>query len=176
MEFLQSQDFINSSYYKLLKDSNNLDFRNIQGATRLKLVNGQATFTPEKFFAHPDAEVFFKVSSPTILRYYSELLSINSTLADLNINDNYFFIFSIQLRKCIVGEIFISQINRSLYQAFFLIIFSTKIFNYFFSCNKCTNGKYSLLDPYKAKICQSLVYKKNFFFQFPRLLQTLQAR
>lgn len=112
VEFIKSQDFLKTFGSPLFNNSNALGFQNIQGVTRLKLVSGKATFSPEKFFAHPNAEVFIKVTNPNILRYYNEFFSGNETFADYNLNGKYAFIFSIKLRECIVGEIFLSQINR----------------------------------------------------------------
>ena len=112
VEFLKNTDMRNISFFSFPNNSNSLGFQNIQGVSRLKLINGKSTFSPEKIFAHPNTEVFLKVTSSRILRYYTELLSTKSTLSDFNINGNYAFIFSIKLRECIVGEIFLSQINR----------------------------------------------------------------
>ena len=112
VEFIKSQDFLNTSGYPLFDNSNVLGFQNIQGVTRLKLESGKAIFSPEKFFADPNAEVFLQVTNPNILRYYHEFFSGNETFADYNLNGKYAFIFSIKLRECIVGEIFLSQINR----------------------------------------------------------------
>ena len=94
-------------------------FQNILGISNLKVSKGQAFFTPSKIHSKPNTEVFFKVTSPTILRYYSEYFSSND-LSHLNIDGTYAFIFSIKFRDCIVGEVFLSQINR------FKLIFTFK--------------------------------------------------
>lgn len=123
MEFLKPEEVKNSSLFDLLKISYESGFHSIQGITRLKLDQGQAIFSPEKIFSHPNSEVFLKVSSSAILRYYSELFSNNATFADRNITGEYAFIFSVKLRECIVGEVFLIQINRSAYIFFKYIIF-----------------------------------------------------
>ena len=115
IEFLKSEDSRSTSFFSLFNHSNTTGFQNIQGVTRLKLHEGQAVFSPEKIFAHPNSEVFLKVTSPLILRYYSELFFQSSNLFDLNITRNYAFVFSIKLRECIVGEVFLSQINRFIF-------------------------------------------------------------
>ena len=107
IEFLKSEDVKNSSLFSLINNSNSSGFQSIQGVTQLALNEGQAIFSPEKLFSHPNTEVFLKVTSPLILRYYSELFPGNKTLSDFNL-------FSIKLRECIVGEVFLSQINRSI--------------------------------------------------------------
>ena len=122
VEYLKPQDVINTSLYTLFSISNTSGFQNIQGITRLKFLNGQAIFSPEKFFAHPNSEVFLKITTPNILRYYNELFSTNSNLFDLNLYGSYAFVFSIKLRDCIVGEIFLSQINRFFKINFFFLI------------------------------------------------------
>lgn len=116
IEFLKSDEVRNTSFFSLFNQSNWSGFQNIQGVTRLKLHEGQAVFSPEKIFSHPNSEVFLKVTSPLILRYYSELFFQNPNLFDLNITRNYAFVFSIKLRECIVGEVFLSQINRLIFQ------------------------------------------------------------
>ena len=150
IEFLKSEDVKNSSLFSLINNSNSSGFQSIQGVTQLSLIDGQAIFSPEKLFSHPNTEVFLKVTSPLILRYYSELFPGNKTLSDFNLKGSYAFVFSIKLRECIVGEVFLSQINRSI-SIFFLILKLLILF----SCNQCPIGKYSLVDPYKSTICQS---------------------
>ena len=112
VEFLKNDDVANTTLASLLQNSNSSGFQSIQGVTQLKLTKGQAIFSPEKLFSHPNTEVFLKVSSPVILRYFTEFLTGQQTLSNINIKGGYAFIFSIKLRECIVGEVFLSQINR----------------------------------------------------------------
>ena len=112
------------------------------------LFQGEATFSPQKIFAHPDTEIFFKVTSVLILRYYAEFFSENASFSDFNLNGNYAFLFSIKFRECLIGEVFLSQMNRHHF-------FKINDYNYFFSCNQCAQGKYSLVNPYLTSLCQS---------------------
>ena len=112
VEFLKNDDVANTTLASLLQNSNSSGFQSIQGVTQLKLTKGQAIFSPEKLFSHPNTEVFLKVSSPVILRYFTEFFAGQQTLSNINIKGEYAFIFSIKLRECIVGEVFLSQINR----------------------------------------------------------------
>ena len=115
IEFLKSEDCKSTSFFSFFNHSNTSGFQNIQGVRRLQLHECQAVFSPEKIFSHPNSEVFLKVTSPLILRYYSELFFQSSNLFDLNITRNYAFVFSIKLRECIVGEVFLNQINRFIF-------------------------------------------------------------
>ena len=78
-----------------------------------KIYKGQAVFSPLKIFAKPNSECFFKLSSSKILKYYSKYLDNDEkSYSDLEINGKYVYIFSIKLRECKIGEIFITKINR----------------------------------------------------------------
>ena len=112
VEFLKIDDVANTTLASLLQNSNSSGFQSIQGVTQLKFAKGQTIFSPEKLFSHPNTEVFLKVSSPVILRYFTEFFAGQQTLSNINIKGEYAFIFSIKHRECIVGEVFLSQINR----------------------------------------------------------------
>jgi len=90
-------------------------FQNIEGVKSLTLKNGEATFSPLAIFSKPDTEVFFKATTPFISKYYTEYFQNNTNLSDFNFNQNYYYIFSITFRDCIIGEIFLSQINRLIF-------------------------------------------------------------
>lgn len=94
-----------------------IGFENIEGRKTIEFNEGKAQFSSLKIYAKPDAEIFFKITSSSITRYYSEYLLNDSNISDQNLNNNYAFVFSIKFRKCQRGEIFFSQINR------FIIIF-----------------------------------------------------
>ena len=115
-----SKDELNS-----LNFSKNDTFQNIQGTKSNRLYSGKANFFPQKIFSKPNSEVFFKATSSIITRYYGEFFVQHlKNFSDFNFNQNYLYIFSIMFRECIVGEIFITQINR-------LVVLSLIIFFFY---------------------------------------------
>ena len=77
------------------------------------LTKGTSIFSSLKIYAKPDSEVFFKVIASDITRYYGEFFDLNNHyISDSNVSNTYSYIFSIRFRECVVGEIYIEQINR----------------------------------------------------------------
>lgn len=76
--------------------------------------NGEAIFSPIKVFAQPNTEVFFKAQTSSVSRYYNEFFDGNNNFSDYNFNGNYMYLFSMVFRDCVIGEVFIEQINRFL--------------------------------------------------------------
>ena len=100
---------------EIFKNSSNMTsqgFQNIQGVKSIFWSHGSASFSNLSFFAVPNTEVFYKISTSAISRYFSEYFGKNPDLTDFNQNNQYAFLFSIHFRKCQLGEIFIKQINR----------------------------------------------------------------
>lgn len=107
-------------------------FQNIEGVKTVEFSKGKAFFANLKINAQPNSEIFFKITSSSILRFYSEKFSNNPNISNFNLNNNYAYIFSIKFRKCERGEIFLKQINR---QDFCL----NNYFNNFFFLTVATN-------------------------------------
>ena len=103
-ELSQLKNFINEDY-----DSS---FKMIDGSKSMLLSNGSAIFSHLNIYAQPDSEVFFKVTTDSISRYFAEFLNNDNYLTDSNIENKYAYIFSVRIRDCIKGEIFVHQINR----------------------------------------------------------------
>ena len=95
-----------------LNETNSSTFQSIFGTTSSQISQGLAIINPLKIFAKPNSEVFFKVQTSLISRYYHEFFPINRNLSDFNLNQQYVYVFSIKFRECIIGEVFNSKINR----------------------------------------------------------------
>lgn len=89
----------------------NQTFRNIQGQKSLSFSKGKVSFQGLKIFSPTNSEAFFKVTSPVLSKYYQEY-SENYENSDIELNQQYAFVFSIHFRECLLGEIFISKMNR----------------------------------------------------------------
>lgn len=124
----------------------------IQGISEIQTKNGEALFSPAKIFAQPNSEVFFKALTSSISRYYNEFFEFqNNSFSDFNLNNNYIYLFSVVFRDCVIGEIFIENINRF----FKYKNFKQNCFIDFFSCSKCPTGSFSLSNPYSSIQCHS---------------------
>lgn len=86
-------------------------FRNIQGITEMSLSQGETVFSNFRISALPNTEMFFKVETSEISRFYSEYFVSTGNLSDYEYSKNYKYIFSMKFRQCEIGEIYISQIN-----------------------------------------------------------------
>ena len=93
----------------------------MEGAKALQIKNGKASVSSLKIYAKPKSEVFFKVAISAITRYFGEFLASENNFSNQNDSGDYSYFFSISFRDCIIGEIFISQINR-----YFFLIFLYK--------------------------------------------------
>ena len=82
---------------------NESNTKSITGITSLQLKKGTASFSKLSFFVQPDTEAFFKVSSNSITRYYSEFFPSETNISDFQLKNKYIYIFSIQFRKCEIG-------------------------------------------------------------------------
>lgn len=89
----------------------NQTFRNIQGQKSLTFSKGKASFQGLKLFSPTNSEAFFKVTSPVLSKYYEDSLESYEN-SDIQLIQQYAFIFSIHFRECLLGEIFISKMNR----------------------------------------------------------------
>ena len=150
LEFLKSSELsVSEDYIKEDLDSN---FKMIDGSKSMFLSQGRANFSALKIFAKPNSEVFFKVTTDRISRYFAEFFDTNNYFTHGNIGNEYAYIFSIRLRDCRKGEIFVQQINRYCNIKFLKFIH----FLYpLFSCSKCDFGKYSLSDPKTTTNCKT---------------------
>ena len=110
---------VNIEIFKNSSNTSSQSFQNIQGVKSIMWYQGVASFQNLSFFAEPISEVFYKISTPAISRYFSEFFEKNINGTDYNQNNRYAHLFSITFRKCELGEIFIKQINRFF---FFLLI------------------------------------------------------
>lgn len=88
--------------------------QNFQGVTTISFRKGSASFSSLQIFADPNSEVFIKASTSVINKYYGNFFNIfGKNYSDQNSSGSYSFIFSVKLRKCEKGEIYIKQTNRS---------------------------------------------------------------
>lgn len=111
IDFVKKNEINNASKKNIYNSTKGLT--SIQGMSEIQIRNGIAIFSPIKIFAQPNNEIFFKVQTNSIPRYYSEFYDeSNNNFSDYNFNDKYLYLFSIAFRDCVVGEIFIKQINR----------------------------------------------------------------
>lgn len=109
-----SIEFLNKNELKkVLNLSNYQNSLNIQGVKSVIVKEGKSSFSSLKIFAEPDTEVFLKITTPLIKRYYSEFLDYNKTnFSDQEFSGEYYYILSFQFRKCQKGEIYLNQIKR----------------------------------------------------------------
>ena len=87
-------------------------FKAIEGAKSLTISEGKVYFSSLKIFSKPDSEVFFAISTTKITRFYSEFFVSEKNFSDNSDNLKYSYVFSIKFRNCIIGEVYIEQINR----------------------------------------------------------------
>lgn len=88
----------------------------IQGMNSIPIQNGEAIFSPTKIFSKPDSIVILKASSPAITRFYHEFLDKNNGIRDFNSKEKYLYLFSIGIRPCLIGEIFMNtSLEKFLY-------------------------------------------------------------
>ena len=107
MEFLKTSELSQLNNIK-----NDSSFKMLVGTKSFTLVKGKANFSSLKIYAKPNSEVFFKVTTTSISRYFAEFFQHNQDLTDSNIENQYAYIFSLYFRDCIKGEIFLEEINR----------------------------------------------------------------
>lgn len=87
--------------------------QNFQGITTINFRKGAASFSSLQIFADPNSEVFLKASTSAINKYYGNFFNIyGKNYSDQNSNGAYSYIFSVKLRKCQKGEIYLKQTNR----------------------------------------------------------------
>ena len=79
-----------------LNDTNSSSFQSIFGTTSSPLSQGTAMINPLKIFTKPNSELFFKVQTSLITRYYEEFFPNQRNLSDFNLNQQYFYLFSIK--------------------------------------------------------------------------------
>jgi hypothetical protein len=72
---------------------------------------GKAEFLNLKFYHEPNKNVSFFITSDIIEKYFSNFLNKNKKDYEITLNGGYAFLFSVNLRKCIPGEIFRSDIR-----------------------------------------------------------------
>lgn len=91
---------------KLINSTNDVA---IKGLTDIPLANGIGTFSPLKIYAKPNTEIFFKVETNLISRFYSEFFNTSNEFSNFNQKGNYIYVFSIFFLECDIGEIPINQ-------------------------------------------------------------------
>ena len=69
----------------------------MEGSKALQIVNGKASFSSLKIYAKPNSEVFFKVTTSAITRYFGEFLTSKNNFSNHNKSGEYSYIFSFYL-------------------------------------------------------------------------------
>jgi len=62
----------------------------------------------------PSSSLAITIFCPKITQFYDSLIEENKIILganELNINNNYFLLFPINIRECISGEIFITSLS-----------------------------------------------------------------
>lgn len=107
IDFLKKEEF--DHFFNGANLSSN--FQNIQGSKSFQINGGKSVFSPYKIFATPEKEAFLKVTSPVITMYYNLFKNLYQ-ISDFEYFGDYYLVFSLYFRGCVIGEIFLFQINR----------------------------------------------------------------
>jgi hypothetical protein len=76
-------------------------------------MKGRGIFQDLKFYDSPNKNVTFFITSQIIEKYYTNLLSEKRKGFDVETKDgHYSFMFYVNLRSCIAGEIFLNTVKK----------------------------------------------------------------